>query len=570
MVGKKSANIVAILMFLTFGVASVHAYSDVYPTELKLNLAQKNQEMSQWCWAATAQAIFEYYDIFLTQTEIAAYGTDGLNEWNWTCGSSTDPTRNGLDLIFAHWGLSSSSCQSSYDFSTIKLLTHAERRPFVIRWGWSSGGGHILAGHGYEVTGTDGDGNETGSVWIMDPLESRSGIWDHAYLSSNANWDWTHSLRMYTEPVDDAPVVDAGADTHTSSSYVELDGSVNDDLLALSSVEIEWSVVSEPAGADWSFDNTQDPKTGFTLDTEGTYVLRLTGWDGLHTEYDEVSIFYTEDQGSGLVRIKSAATNYFLRPENDQAEAGIILDVDDGSDWFKWERVANGDRFYLKNAHTGMYFRPIDETDGSLMRQVDVSYDGNWTQWSEVSTDDGLTVHFLNKQTGKYFRPIANEIGSQLEQRPTSWDGTWTRWQIMPETPPADAYYTIRNLATDRHMNGNGPDGTAQMVPKSWTGNFSQWQKEAIDGTWFRLKCRGSNKYLMAAPCETNGGALTMTDDASAAGEWKMTRIGAAFKLENANCSSNPYMYSGGSKGYPTLAPDNWAGNHTEWILTDM
>lgn len=68
-----------------------------------LNVQQHNQEQDQWCWAAGSQAILEYYRTIKTQTTIAQYGTDGQNIWNWIYGSSTNPTRNGIDLILLHF-----------------------------------------------------------------------------------------------------------------------------------------------------------------------------------------------------------------------------------------------------------------------------------------------------------------------------------------------------------------------------------------------------------------------------------------------------------------------------------
>ena len=42
-----------------------------------LAVPEKFQEENQWCWAGASQAIFEYYGIILTQTQIAQYGTNG-------------------------------------------------------------------------------------------------------------------------------------------------------------------------------------------------------------------------------------------------------------------------------------------------------------------------------------------------------------------------------------------------------------------------------------------------------------------------------------------------------------
>lgn len=58
-----------------------------------LDVPQKYQEKSQWCWAGCSQAILEYYGTIVPQTDIAAYGTpDTANTWNWLYGQSSSPT----------------------------------------------------------------------------------------------------------------------------------------------------------------------------------------------------------------------------------------------------------------------------------------------------------------------------------------------------------------------------------------------------------------------------------------------------------------------------------------------
>jgi ABC-type bacteriocin/lantibiotic exporter with double-glycine peptidase domain len=154
-----------------------------------LNVPQKNQEQDQWCWAACSQAILEYYGTLKTQTEIAQYGTDGANIWNWLYGSSSNPTRNGMDLILDHFaGLATTSYTSL--LSQLRVGTEINaRRPFVIRWEWVSGGGHFVVGKGI-----DGD-----YLYLMDPWYGPT-INTYSWVCQGSTHTWTHSLTLTTSP----------------------------------------------------------------------------------------------------------------------------------------------------------------------------------------------------------------------------------------------------------------------------------------------------------------------------------------------------------------------------------
>ena len=154
-----------------------------------LNVPQKYQEQSQWCWAASSQAVLEYYRTKKTQTEIAQYATEGANIWNWLAGSSTNPTRNGIDLILMHfanlttyhwgWVLSQSQVQSEI----------AARRPFVIYWLWDSGGGHFVV-----AKGIDGD-----YMTLMNPATGTT-INTYSWVRQGSTHTWIDTLTLNTSP----------------------------------------------------------------------------------------------------------------------------------------------------------------------------------------------------------------------------------------------------------------------------------------------------------------------------------------------------------------------------------
>ncbi len=156
-----------------------------------LNVPEDYQEQDQWCWAATSQAVLTYYGTNVTQSQIAQYGTDGADNWNWLYGSSTGPTQNGVDLILYYFQQITSTPYAnalSQDVVRTEICTNA--RPVVIRWGWNSGGGHILA-----IRGLDNDG----TTYLMDPWYGPT-INTYSWVLSGSSHTWTHSLQLNVTP----------------------------------------------------------------------------------------------------------------------------------------------------------------------------------------------------------------------------------------------------------------------------------------------------------------------------------------------------------------------------------
>ena len=165
-----------------------------------LNVPQKYQEKANWCWAATSQAILEYYTTVKTQTEIAQYGTEGVNTWNWLSGSSphtsTDPLRNGIDLILQHFG-GLATTQWGWVLSQTQVQSEiAARRPFVIYWQWDRGGGHFVV-----AKGIDGD-----YVTRMDPA-SGTTLNKYSWVRQGSSHTWVDTLTLKTSPPADITAI---------------------------------------------------------------------------------------------------------------------------------------------------------------------------------------------------------------------------------------------------------------------------------------------------------------------------------------------------------------------------
>jgi hypothetical protein len=154
-----------------------------------LDVQQCYQEQTQWCWAGSSQAILRYYSVNKTQTEIAQYGAEGQNIWNWLFGSSTNPTRRGIDMILNYFGrlatTQMSRCLTQEESQTFILAG----KPFVVRWGWDSGGGHFVVGKG--MTGS--------TMQLMDPWYGPT-VNTYDWVVRGSSHTWTHSLPVDTSP----------------------------------------------------------------------------------------------------------------------------------------------------------------------------------------------------------------------------------------------------------------------------------------------------------------------------------------------------------------------------------
>ena len=170
-----------------------------------LDMPLEVQEQSEWCWAADTSSILKYYGNPQSQCTIAEYtrtvatwhnfGTvnccvdpsQGCNYWNYNYGSA-----GSMQDILKHWGI------NSYGIGSILAIPEIEEeiaasRPFIIRWAWTSGGGHFIVGHG--ILGTD--------LYYMNPWPGEGlKIGGYGWVVSGSNHTWTHSQKVGIPSVD--------------------------------------------------------------------------------------------------------------------------------------------------------------------------------------------------------------------------------------------------------------------------------------------------------------------------------------------------------------------------------
>lgn len=164
-----------------------------------LDVAQVIQEHSNWCWAASSVDVLKWYQLNPSQCSVVnwAFGrndacSSGVFDWNSAANSpnSLYGDNGSVQAILAHSGVRSVSSASALSWNTIVNEVNAGH-PFVIRFGWYGGGGHILVGYGYN------DQNGTQMVAYMNPWPGEGFTWSTYAWTRSAAFDhtWTHSLR---------------------------------------------------------------------------------------------------------------------------------------------------------------------------------------------------------------------------------------------------------------------------------------------------------------------------------------------------------------------------------------
>jgi len=171
-----------------------------------LNVNNNEQKHDQWCWAACSKTMLDYYGFVKQQCDIAEWtrttatfynfgnancctdATKGCNYWNYNYGE-----KGSIQEILVHFG-------NIQNTGIATALTQAEvvtelqnNRLFVIRWGWSTGGGHFIVGHGisgnnvYFMNPWFGEGLHIGTYNFM-----KSGVDG----TSTATHTWTHTNKI--------------------------------------------------------------------------------------------------------------------------------------------------------------------------------------------------------------------------------------------------------------------------------------------------------------------------------------------------------------------------------------
>ncbi|MCD0492172.1 hypothetical protein B0T37_09235 [Chromobacterium violaceum] len=193
---NKRLNAMILASALSASAAAAQADSKV------LNVPLTTQEHSQWCWAGSSKAVLGLYNKTPTQCAIVnwAFGINyacGNSNFNWNSYANQPNDMFGsngsLQGILKNWGVPNTAVYDYLSWTHV-LQDIQANRPFVIRYGWTNGGGHFIVGRGYQ----SGSGNY---LYMMNPWPGE-GMTYASYNSvvSASDHNWTHTLRMSVSP----------------------------------------------------------------------------------------------------------------------------------------------------------------------------------------------------------------------------------------------------------------------------------------------------------------------------------------------------------------------------------
>lgn len=154
-----------------------------------LNVPQIKQEQTQWCWAACADMVLDYYG------NAGARQCDFVN-WLFAQSSCCNVPSSSLcnkpcavgDVcrVYNQWSLNCFNTASSVPFATLQSEINAER-PTEVGYAWSGGGGHVAIIRGWDF-------NATGPLLLVnDPYYGSGGVYYTDLLTAYGlgTWQWT-------------------------------------------------------------------------------------------------------------------------------------------------------------------------------------------------------------------------------------------------------------------------------------------------------------------------------------------------------------------------------------------
>lgn len=165
----------------------------------QLNVPLTTQEHSQWCWSGSSKAVIGFYKSAPSQCAIVnwAFGINyacGNGTFNWNSYANQPNSLYGsggsVQNILSNWGVGTYAYTYASSWNSVVSDINANK-PFVIRFGWTAGGGHIMVGTGYEVW------NGYSYVTYMNPWPGEGNSEDlYNWMVSANDHQWTHTLRV--------------------------------------------------------------------------------------------------------------------------------------------------------------------------------------------------------------------------------------------------------------------------------------------------------------------------------------------------------------------------------------
>jgi len=172
--------------FIQENTNSLPVCGSTQPTGQKtLNISMQKQVKDQWCWDASGLTIANYWGrTGYSQADFCRLAAQGT----WVDCNDQPATLEDMANGLARIGLANSG-RSLYRTASFSETSSeiAGGRPFAVRIGWRSGGGHMNVIYGYD--------NNSNMIAVGDPWPSTQTYtwWNYSTYSSNNSFQWTHS-----------------------------------------------------------------------------------------------------------------------------------------------------------------------------------------------------------------------------------------------------------------------------------------------------------------------------------------------------------------------------------------
>ena len=176
------------------------------------------QQHDQWCWSGTTTSIIQYYGTQVRQCDVANFARTQINKttapfhnfgttdccvdtstfaksqapgscnyWNYNWGNP-----GSIQDILNNWSVTNGTLGGTYTFAEVQTQINAGH-PFIIRYGWTAGGGHFIVGRGFDAN--------TQNVYLMNPWPGDGyQIVQYNTVVSASDHTWTHTNTISKAP----------------------------------------------------------------------------------------------------------------------------------------------------------------------------------------------------------------------------------------------------------------------------------------------------------------------------------------------------------------------------------
>ncbi len=272
------------MKFKNYFIAFITALSASSAQAQILDIPVNIQEQDQWCWAGVSKSVLNYYGHTVSQCEIAEYnrtvatwrsfGTQNCctvpngdcNYWNYNWGTS-----GSIQDILVHFkNIQNKGNGAALSLTEIKTEL-SNLRPFVIRWGWTAGGGHFLVGHGLTTDNT---------LYYMNPWFGEGAKFAaYDWVKSSSDHTWTHTNVILSNPVPPQSTIPTG----TTVLCINPVNQTYKTTVALGSTSYVWTLNPSNAGT------ITNNGTSCSIDFNNTYTGKVS-----------LSVYGENPMGKGL------------------------------------------------------------------------------------------------------------------------------------------------------------------------------------------------------------------------------------------------------------------------------